>query len=190
LLACGDLPVAAFLLELRRMSTRDSGVIDLFAVHKEEAERLSAATSAPPPAVSFDTGADDDDLDALAVSQRSLRKRAKIVGGGIGALAILGILALAMSSGGEKESAKATAAVAPPPPVVTAPPVAEPPPAATPAPAPEPSAPPTAKAKPDYTPATAAAAYAASHGKKKAPARKAKTGGMKLQKVHSAGTGG
>jgi hypothetical protein len=35
---------------------RDSGIIDLFAIHKEEEQRAvpSALPSAPPPAVSFD----------------------------------------------------------------------------------------------------------------------------------------
>ncbi|MBX3263786.1 MAG: hypothetical protein KF782_29200, partial [Labilithrix sp.] len=82
------------------MSMRDSGIIDLFAIHKEEEERLSApAPSAPPPAVSFDTGADDD-LDVLAAAQRASRKRAKIVGGAVGAVAVLGILLAAITSGG------------------------------------------------------------------------------------------
>ncbi|MCW5835685.1 MAG: hypothetical protein KIS78_25010, partial [Labilithrix sp.] len=80
------------------MSMRDSGIIDLFAIHKEEEERLSApAPSAPPPAVSFDTGADDDDLDVLAAAQRASRKRAKIVGGAVGAVAVLGILLAAIT---------------------------------------------------------------------------------------------
>lgn len=175
------------------MSERDSGIIDLFAIHKEEQERISApAPSAPPPAVSFDTGSGDDDaIDALVAGQQKAKKRAKIIGGAIGAMAVIGIAIAAITSGGSSEPAKAAtaAAVAPPPPVETAapPPAVEPPPAAT--PAPEPAAPKAAKAKPDYTRATAAAAYASSQGKKKAPARKAvKTGGVKLQKVQSSGT--
>jgi len=176
------------------MSTRDSGIIDLFAVHEEEAARLSApAPSAPPPAVSFDTGDDDDELDALDIARRASRTRAKIVGGAIGAMTVIGILIAAIPAGGESEPAKApAAAAAPPPAAVTAPaPVSEPAPApAAPEPAaaaPEPA--PTAKAGPDYSRKTAAAAYAASQAKKKAPARKPakKGGGVKLQKVQSAG---
>ncbi len=177
------------------MSTRDSGIIDLFAIHNEEEARISApAPSAPPPAVSFDTGAgdadDDIEVDALLASQLKVRKRTKIIGGAIGAVAVVGILIAAITSGGSSEPAKtATAAAAAPPPAVTAPPppVVDPPPAT---PAREPAPPPTANAnaKPDYTRASAVTAYAASQGKKKAPARKAvKTGGVKLQKVQSAG---
>ena len=124
------------------MSTRDSGIIDLFAVHEEEAARLSApAPSAPPPAVSFDTG-DDDELDALDLARRASRTRAKIVGGAIGAMTVIGILIAAITAGGESEPVKATvAAVAAPPPAVSAPaPVSEPAPAPV-APAPAAAAP-------------------------------------------------
>ncbi|HVH43028.1 MAG TPA: hypothetical protein VM925_11815 [Labilithrix sp.] len=174
------------------MTTSDSGLIDLFAIQKEEQVRVTAPVpSAPPPGVSFDTVADDDDdddYDVLAAAQRQSRKRMKLIGGALGGVAVLGILVFAMTSGETKEPEKAAPPVAAaPPPVVTAPP----PPAAEPAPAaPTPEPPSTAKSKPDYTPATAAAAYAAG-SKKRAPVKPAKIGGgMKLQKVQSGGTGG
>lgn len=173
------------------MSTRDSGVIDLFAIHKEEEARMSAAPSAPPPAFSLDIGRgaiDDDEIESFAAAQQKSRKRTKVIGTIAGGVAVVGILIAAITTSTSKEPEKATAAAAPPPPAVTAPapPVAEPP--STPLPAP----PATSKVnteKPDYTPATAAAAYAASQGKKKAsaPAKRSIGAGIKLQKVQSSG---
>jgi hypothetical protein len=175
------------------MTTRDSGIIDLFAIH-EQSRVPAPPLSAPPPAVSFDTGMGGDELDAFAESQRKAKTRTKmIIGGVVGALGIVSILALALGASATPEPAPAAAAaaqVAEPPPAAmpVPPPVAATP---EPAPAPAPAAPPTAQAKPDYTPGTAAAAYAGSQAKKKAP-RKAKGGvggGVKLQKVQSSGTG-
>lgn len=174
------------------MSTRDSGVIDLFAIHKEEEARMSAAPSAPPPAFSLDIGRgaiDDDEIESFAAAQQKSRKRTKLIGTIAGGVAVVGILIAAITTSTSKEPEKATAAAAaPPPPAVTAlaPPVAEPP--STPLPAP----PATSKVnteKPDYTPATAAAAYAASQGKKKpsGPAKRSIGAGIKLQKVQSSG---
>jgi hypothetical protein len=178
------------------MSTRDSGLIDLFAIHKEEEARVSAAPSGPPPAMSMDVGTgayagiDDDEIEGFAASRQKAHKRMKLIGGMIGAVAVIGIIVAGITIGGGKEAAQAqTAAAAPPPPAVVAPPppAAEPPPPAAAVPAP----PPTAKPKPEYTPATAAAAYNAQQGKKKAasprPAPKSVTAGIKLTKVQSAG---
>lgn len=176
-------------------TTRDSGLIDLFAIHKEEEARLSAVPSAPPPAVALDvmgTGVSDEEVDGFAASQQRARARAKLIGGIVGGLAVIGIVIAAAVVGG-KEAPKPTAAAEPPPPALpTPPPAAEPTP--TPAPAPTPSTKASTE-KPEYTPATAAAAYAASQGKKKAAPAKAAGrsapigGGVKLQKVQSSGVG-
>lgn len=180
------------------MDTRDSGVIDLFAIHKEEEERISApsaAPSAPPPAVSFDTNVavgEDADVDGFAFAQAKSKKKAKIVGGAIGGLAVIGILIAAIASGGGATKEPATAAAAAPPP----------PPAATetlPAPAPV-----TPAAEPAKTEAkseakaddkdkggyTRSQAIAAVKGNKKVAAKAvaAKSSGPKMQKVQSSGT--
>jgi hypothetical protein len=174
---------------------RDSGIIDLFAIHKEEEERISApsaAPSGPPPAVSFDTNlamGEDADVDALAFAQAKSRKKVKIIGGALGGLAMVGILIAAIAGGGgaTKEPATAAAAAPPPPPVATE---TLPAPAATPAPTQtsEPAPPATAKAeesKGGYTRAQAIAAY--KNNAKKAT-KAAKSSGPKLQKVQSSGT--
>lgn len=162
------------------MSSRDSGIIDLFAIHKEEEQRVIDATpSAPPPAMAMDIDTSDVDPELFAASQQKARTRTKILGGAIGAVAVLGILIAAITTSGTKE---APAAAAAPPPVATV--VAAPPPAE---PVPTPAPPPTASGKPDYTPATAAAAYAAAQPKKKGGG-KAKIGAnVKMQKVQSGG---
>jgi hypothetical protein len=173
---------------------RDSGIIDLFAIHKEEEQRAvpSALPSAPPPAVSFDTNVavgEDADVDGFAFAQAKSKKKAKIIGGVIGGLAVIGILVAAIASGGgaTKEPATAAAAAAPPPPAATE---TLPAPAATPAPtqASEPAPPPTAKAedKGAYTRAQAIAAYKGNA--KKAAKAAPKAAGVKLQKVQSSGT--
>lgn len=174
------------------MDTRDSGVIDLFAIHKEEERRVSEA---PPstgalPAVSFDTNhipGGDADIDALAFAQQKSRRRAKIVGGAIGALAVIGILIAAIATGGNKEPAKDATAAAAPPPVAT-----ETIPAATPAAAPpadtaksDPAPPATAKSDAAYSRKDAIAAVRKTN---KAAKANAKGGGVKLQKVQSSGT--
>lgn len=170
------------------MDTRDSGVIDLFAIHKEEEAKKAPAAlpSAPPPAVSFDTnyaGADAD-IDALAAAQQSSRLKAKIIGGIIGGVAVLGILIAAIASGDKIEPAKDTAAASQPPPAavtaVPAAPTADP----TPAPAPAPAATDDAAYK-------RADAIAAVSGKKPKGAKRAiapKASGPKMQKIQSGGT--
>lgn len=177
------------------MDTRDSGLIDLFAIHKEEEQRSvpSAAPSAPPPAVSFDTNValgEDADVDGFAFAQASSKKRAKIVGGAIGALAVVGILVAAIASGGgaTKEPATAAAAAPPPPPAATE---TLPAPATNPAStqaSSEPAPPPTAKAddKGAYSRSAAIAAYKGNA--KKAPPKAPAAKGPKMQKVQSSGT--
>jgi hypothetical protein len=174
-------------------TTRDSGVIDLFAMHKEEEARLSAVPSAPPPAVALDIGGSgitDDDVEGFAAAQNKARARTKLIGGIVGGLAVIGIVIAAAVVGG-KDAPKPTAAAEPPPPAAVPPPVVEP---APPAPAPTPSTKASTE-KPEYTPASAAAAYAASQGKKKpmsatrAPRSAPIGGGVKLQKVQSSGVG-
>ena len=189
------------------MKMRDSGFIDLFAIH-EAGCVPPAAPSSPPPAVSFDTS--EDDFNALASARRQTRLYAKIAGGVMGALAVMGVLSLAIgASSGKPEKAEiaakpaAVAAVAPPPAMTVPAPIAvattttpasTAAPAATPEPAKAAPSNPNAsakKAKADYTPQTAAAAYATSQGApgKGKKAHKAKAaGGMKLQKVQSSGT--
>lgn len=172
---------------------RDSGIIDLFAIHKEEEARVPVALPSTPP-VSFDTNVavgEDADVDGFAFAQAKSKKKAKIVGGIIGGLAVVGILiaAITAGSGATKEPATAAAA-APPPPAATE---AIPAPAvATPAPtqaASEPAPPPTAKANDDkggYSRSQAIAAYKKNN---KAAAKAApKSSGVKLQKVQSSGT--
>lgn len=176
------------------MSARDSGIIDLFAIHTEESARVvTAAPSAPPPAVSFDRLAgEDDDVDAFAAAQEQSRKRAKWIGGAVGGIAVLGILITLMASGGGKNPSTAAVVSPPAPAPVVAP---SPPPSLAPVPLPVPSPPATAKAEietPDYTRATAARAYKASKGKghghgKKAGKAVRTSAGATLTKVQSAG---
>ena len=166
------------------MSTRDSGVIDLFAIHKEEEPRVVGATpSAPPPAMAMDIDAGDVDPELFAASAQKARTRTKIIGGVLGGVAVLGILVAAITTSGTKEAPTAAAAAAPPPPVATV--IAAPPPAA---PTPMPAPPPTASGKPEYTPASAAAAYAAAQPKKKGARKGGKIGtNVKMQKIQSGG---
>lgn len=178
------------------MDTRDSGVIDLFAIHKEEEQRAAsvappALPSAPPPAVSFDThyaGADAD-IDALAAAQQTSRLKAKVIGGVIGGLAVIGILIAAIASGDKIEPAKDTAAATQPPPAAVAvpAPTQDPTPAAAPAPAPTQEA---AKTDAAYKRSDAIAAYNQAQGKggRSKAKRAAKPSGPKLQKVQSSGT--
>lgn len=174
------------------MTTRDSGVIDLFAIHKEEEQRAAsvappAMPSAPPPAVSFDThyaGADAD-VDALAAAQQASRTKAKVIGGLIGGIAVIGILIAAIATGDKAEPAKDATASQPPPAAVTAvpAPTQDPAPAAAPAPAPTQDS--------AYTRADAIAADNKAHGKaaaKKIRSIAPKASGPKLQKIQSGGT--
>ena len=98
------------------MTSRDSGIIDLFAIHEQSI--APPPPSAAPPAVSYDTGACDEELDGeldvFAADQRRSRTRARIIGGVVGAAAVLGVLALAIgasshSRDGEKTSATVAA---------------------------------------------------------------------------------
>ncbi|MBX3226489.1 MAG: hypothetical protein KIT84_32490 [Labilithrix sp.] len=179
------------------MDTRDSGVIDLFAIHKEEERRISeappASTGALPP-VSFDTHVTpggDADIDALAFAQQKSRQRAKIIGGVIGGLAVIGILVAAIASGGKEEPAKDATAAAPPAATETIPAAApEPPPVAEapkPAATPEPAPPSTAKSDGAYSRKDAVAAYKKSQGKGSRKTKPIGTG-IKLQKIQSSGT--
>lgn len=177
------------------MGMRDSGFIDLFAIHEAGARATPPPPpSAPPPAVSFDTG--EADMDVLVRAREQSRLYAKIAGGVVGALAVLGVLALAVGASSTKPEASVaiTAAVVAPPPAPTfvppvrtavAPAVAAPP-TETQAPAP----PPTARAKSEVAPSVAATAAAPAKAKRKAPAaaKKAKFPAVKLQKVQSSGT--
>lgn len=172
------------------MTTRDSGVIDLFAMHKEEEQR--AASVAPPALPStapmaFDTnyGAADADVDALAAAQASSRMKAKIIGGLIGGVAVIGILIAAIASGDKVEPAKDTATASQPPPAA----VTLPAPTPDPAPAPAAAAPaPTQDAA--YTRDEAIAANNKAHGKPSKAKRTVapKASGPKLTKVQSGGT--
>ena len=166
------------------MSTRDSGVIDLFAIHEEEEQRVvAAAPSAPPPAMAIDIDTSDIDPELFAAAQQKSRARTKIVGGIIGGFAVLGILIAAITTSGTRE-APATAAAAAPPPVATVVASASPPPAA---PVPMPAPPSTASGKAEYTPASAAAAYAATQPKKKGIGGKKIGANIKMQKIQSGG---
>lgn len=177
------------------MTTQDSGLIDLFAMHEEAKAEVAApppVPSAPPPGVSFDIG-DDDAEEIFAAAQRQSQKRMKLVGGALAGLGILAVL-IGVMAGGETKASQAAAAAPPPSAPITAIPTAAPvPPPVVPAPAPP--VPAEEKGKPEYTKATAAAAYAAASGQqpanagKRKPARGSKGGGIKLQKVQSSGTG-
>jgi hypothetical protein len=159
------------------MEREDSGVIDLFAIH-EKAKAASLpppapvldAPSAPPPAVVTDL--DDDDLDVPFAPPKS-RKKQIVLGIGMGVV-LLGVVLAITSFGGSEEPAKAAASkveAAPPPPA----PMPLPPPAVTADPTPPP-------------PVTAAAPKTTAAPKPKAIARPAAAaGGMKLQKIQSAG---
>ena len=171
---------------------RDSGIIDLFAIHKEEEQRVPAALPSTPP-VSFDTNVaigEDADVDGFAFAQAKSKKKAKILGGVIGGLAVVGILiAAVVSSGGATKEPAAAAAAPPPPPAATE---TLPAPAVTPAPTQAvnvPAPPPTAKSddsKGGYDRSQAIAAYKKNQ---KAAAKAApKSSGVKLQKVTSSGT--
>src|SRR5262245_60744464 len=107
------------------MSARDSGFIDLFAIHQAGRATPAPPPSAPPPAVSFDTG--EDELHAFESARTRSRRHAKIAGAAIGAATIFGVLALAIGASSSSANAeKATsegspaAAAVPPPPAVTA----------------------------------------------------------------------
>lgn len=173
-------PRGKVLARVRTMSTRDSGVIDLFAIHKEEEQRVIASPASSAPPVSLDVDASDVDPELFAAAQQKSR-RTKMIGGVLGGIAVLGILVAAITTSGSKEAPAAAAAAAPPPAAVV------PPPPVVAAPTPPP--PSTAKApgeKADYTPASAAAAYASTQKKK--GHGKAKVGaGVKMQKVQSGG---
>jgi hypothetical protein len=112
-------------------STRDSGVIDLFAIHEEAVRAHSQSpappppSSAPPPAVSRDVGAAADELDALAFAKPKLSARWVIAGAG--ALALFGLVIAIATSGGDDEVTVESASAAAPPPVAE---IASPPPLA------------------------------------------------------------
>jgi hypothetical protein len=175
-------------------SSRDSGVIDLFAIH-EEALRAqsqppppSSPLSAPPVALDMaspDASMEIDDFDPAVFGRP--KGRGKWIAAGAGALAFFGIvIALATSGSDEPEPVAAAAAVAAPPPVEHVP--EPPPPAAAP--------PPVAEASPEPAPPATSreAAQAPPRKATKGKARKAKRrapkrggGGVKLEKIQSSG---
>lgn len=176
------------------MSGSDSGVIDLFAIHKQASEAPPAPSplaSAPPPAFTTDllsvpkSGPDlgiDDDENPFA-DTRNKKKPVYFALAGAGALLVIGVAIAAFSGGSEPAK---TAAAAQKPAVTAEPaPPSPPPPVAT----AEPSPPATA------TPAAPSTGAVASNTKapparNNGAARKAapkKISGPKLEKVQSTG---
>lgn len=162
------------------MDREDSGLIDLFAIHERASNAPPAAPSAPPPAVALDIGSMDEGDVPFVDPQR--KKKVMIGLGAAGGLLLLGIIIASVTGGSTPEPTKAAAAAKeapaapapePPPPAVTAPPQPAPPP------------PPTATAE---APKPAAKGAAPAKLAAKAPARG--VGGVKLQKVQSAGVAG
>lgn len=178
------------------MSSEDSGVIDLFAIHEKAAARAaekaaaqqaravddrpalppSKPFSAPPPAFTTNVSFSDDELDPF--SRKTSKK--PLIFAGLGAIAVLVIGIFAASSATNTPPKATTASLAK---TSAAPPVPSPPPVAVipvmPAPvetaAPTPAPPSTSKP----TPSKATA---------KAPRTvKPRASGPKLQKVQSGG---
>jgi hypothetical protein len=183
------------------VSSEDSGVIDLFAMHKKATESSAAqglvppdVFSAPPPAFSTDLAGDrnSDFGDGENPFAKKPRKNLFVAGGIAGGLLVIGIL-VASFSGGSPEPAKASASGRSEPTTVSAP--APPPPPAPIVIAPvTPTEAPVATAKVPAPPTTGAAIFqkppqkagrAAAPAKSRAPATTA--GGVKLTKVQSAG---
>lgn len=171
-------------------SGRDSGLIDLFAIHEASRAAPPPASSDPLPAVSID----DEDLEVMRRAEAKTRLYTKIIGVTAGALLGFGIIALAVGATESTPEAAKTSLAAKAPAPVAAPPVTRTPPAAAPALPPPPAAPaqapaPTAKAKADGGAAKVAIASASKPAAAKKPgvnAKKSKS--PKLQKVQSSGT--
>jgi hypothetical protein len=179
------------------MSQRDSGIIDLFAIQASAKAPVDAAPSGPLPALSVDTSDDgiDIDVDAFRDGGAKARRRTALVGFGIGALALAGVLVFSLSGPSSKtELSAANALVAAPQAAVVAPaapPIAEAKrePVTAVAASKEEASPeaPSAKPKPDYDRASARAAHAASKKKPLVLPKKPIKTGVKLQKVQSSG---
>ena len=159
------------------MDREDSGLIDLFAIHERASNAPPAAPSAPPPAVALDIG----DTDVPFVDPQ--RKKKVMIGlGAAGGLLVLGVIIASVTGGSTPEPTKTAAKEAP------AAPAPEPPsPAVTTPSQPAPPPPPTATAEAPKPAAKAAPAKVV--GKAPAPAARG-VGGVKLQKVQSAGVAG
>ncbi|MDB4939547.1 MAG: hypothetical protein JWP87_6519 [Labilithrix sp.] len=184
------------------MSREDSGVIDLFAMHKKATESAAQSVappdifSAPPPAFSTDLAGDrlsDVDVgDAENPFAQKPRKNLYIAGGIAGGLLFVGIL-IASFTGGSAEPAKASASGRSEPVTVAAPPATPPPPApvviapAVPAEiasAKVPPPPTTGSSILSKPPVKGGAVRAAAPAK---PRVNTTAGGVKLTKVQSAG---
>lgn len=178
------------------MQREDSGVIDLFAIHKRASEAPPAPSplaSAPPPAFTTDllsapkSGPDlglDDDENPFA-NQSAKKKPVYFALAGAGALLVIGVAIAAFSGGSEpaktaaaaqKDSSRSVAAepapAPPPPPVQTA----------------EPSPPATATPAAPSTGAVASSTKApAARGHATRKAAPKKSSGPKLEKVQSTG---
>ena len=176
------------------MSGADSGVIDLFAIHKQASEAPPAPSplaSAPPPAFTTDLlsvpksgpdlGLDLDDENPFGKTNAK-KKPVYFALVGAGALLVIGVAIAAFSGGSEPPKAAAAqkpavtaepAPAPPPPPVQTAEATPPPPPTATPA-----------------TPSTGAVASKApatrGGGARKSAAKKV-VSGPKLEKIQSTG---
>lgn len=165
------------------MDREDSGLIDLFAIHARASEAPPAAPSAPPPAVALDIGGMDEGDVPFVDPQR--KKKVMMGLGAAGGLLVIGIIIASVTGGSTPEPTKAAAAAAKEAPAAPAP--EPPPPAVTAAPQPAPPPPPTATAEAPKPAGKAAPAKFVG----KAPAAPARgVGGVKLQKVQSAGIAG
>jgi hypothetical protein len=169
----------------------DSGVIDLFAIHKQASEAPPAPdplASAPPPAFTTDLlsvpksgpdlGLDLDDENPFGKSSAK-KKPVYLALAGAGALLVIGITIAAFSGGSEPPKAAAAQK-----PAVTAEPAPAPPP-------PVQTAEPTPAAPTPAAPSTGAVASSKSPPSRGGSARKAaapkKASGPKLEKVQSTG---
>lgn len=179
------------------MTSEDSGVIDLFAMHQRATASAKEVPrdlfSAPPPAFTTDLYSDpglgghssesDDETGSNPFAKKS-RKKLGFIAGGVGAFLVL-VVVIVTASGGS-EAPKATAAAAQPPPAAVALPAAA---------AVAPVVPPSAVAHMPAPPTTGApvVAAAAPRARAAAPAAKARPaagGGPKLTKIQSAGVAG
>jgi hypothetical protein len=175
------------------MTGMDSGVIDLFAIHKQASEAPPAPSplaSAPPPAFTTDllsapkSGPDlglDDDENPFA-EQGNKKKPVYFALAGAGALLVIGI-AIAAFSGGSEPAKPAAAAQKPAVTAEATPP--PPPPAHTAEPAPPATTTPAAPSTGAVATSPKAPAFHGG-GARKAAAPK-KSSGPKLEKVQSTG---
>lgn len=173
------------------MSGADSGVIDLFAIHKQASEAPPAPSplaSAPPPAFTTDLlsvpksgpdlGLGLDDENPFGTSGAK-KKPVYFALAGAGALLVIGVAIAAFSGGSEPPKAAAAANA----PAVTAEPAPAPPPPPV-VPTAEPAAP-TPAAPSTGTVASSKAPHARGGAARKAAPKKAS--GPKLEKIQSTG---